>query len=139
MRILKRLLFFLLFLFIYSSTFSQNFGNYFFGEKYVGYIGLTTKLDVDRDGDNGGSDKLYFKVFKSIPSTPRVYTDDYDNLVNDISKYKNSSFIIESILDFNKKDLFEHEFGQYKIGLYLKKRQIVYIYQLNNIPFYQVL
>ena len=132
---MKRLFFFLLFLFIYSPTFSQNFGNYFFGDKYSGYIGLTAKFDVERDGDKGGSDKLYFKVFKSIPSTPRVYTDDYDNLVNDISKYKNSSFIIESILDFNKKDLFEHEFGQYKIFKLKEKstnQLIYYVYQVSN-------
>jgi hypothetical protein len=82
----------LFFLFLTKDTYSQVYGNYFFGENYKKYLGLKVKLDIEN-----GSSHLETLVFSSVPNS----ASDYDKLEADISGYKNTVFVIDSIFEFS--------------------------------------
>lgn len=73
---------------------AQVYGNYFFGEKYKKYLGLHAKLDIEKGGSH-----LETLVFSTIPNS----ASDYDKMEDDITRYKNTVFIIDSIFDFSYK------------------------------------
>lgn len=79
---------------ISNNAMAQVYGNYFFGENYKNYLGLQVKLDIEN-----GSSHLETLVFSTIPSS----ASDYDKMEDDISRYNNTVFVVDSIFDFTYK------------------------------------
>lgn len=105
----------LFFLSFAKNTYSQVYGKYFFGENYKKYLGLKVKLDTEN-----GSSHLETLVFSSIPNS----ASDYDKMEDDITRYKNTVFVIDSIFEFSYKPenkllkVFRLKDNQHKKNLY---------------------
>lgn len=115
---MRVLLIFTMVLFGYNLSFGQTYGIYFFGDKYKNYRGLNAKLDLERGGTH-----LETKVFSTLPKS----VDDYDGLVKDITKYKNTVFVVDSVIDF-KGDQDNVSSKIFKLVDKVSKEKVYYIY-----------
>lgn len=115
---MRVLLIFTFWVLSFNHSFSQTYGNYFFGDKYKNYKGLNAKLDLERGGTH-----LETKVFSTLPKS----VDDYDGLVKDITKYKNTVFVVDSVVDF-KEDQDNRSSKIFKLVDKVSKEKVYYIY-----------
>jgi hypothetical protein len=115
---MRVLLIFTFWVLSYNHSFSQTYGIYFFGDKYKNYKGLNAKLDLERGGTH-----LETKVFSILPKS----VDDYDGLVKDITKYKNTVFVVDSVIDF-KEDQDNGSSKIFKLVDKVSKEKVYYIY-----------
>lgn len=100
---MRVLLIFSLLVFGYNKSFSQTYGNYNYGKNYKVFLGKTAKLDVSGELNSPVQDKLY----NSIPKGDF----DFESRVEDVLKYKNVEFLVDSIFGFQD----ENEFPNSKI------------------------
>ena len=97
---MRVLLIFSLLMFGYNHSFSQTYGNYNYGKNYKVFLGKTAKLDVSGELNSPVQDKLY----NSIPKGDF----DFESRVEDVLKYKNVEFLVDSIFGFQD----ENEFNE---------------------------
>jgi hypothetical protein len=104
-------------------SYGQSFGRYNYGENYKVFLGKTAKLDVSGELNSPVQSKLYISIPKS--------DFDFENRVEDILKYKDVEFLVDSVFSFEV----ENEFSKSKVFRLKSKNTkdvLYYIYKFDD-------